>query len=828
MFEKTMKPRSLLTIVLVLGLSFSAIGQQVPPDLTRGEIEGGGVKVERTRTYNLGPTGLRGWIYTKPAAYLDSVQGRTTAASRQILVTHVGAASPADGVMAVDDVILGVGREPFGDDARKQFGRAITEAEKPENKGVLNLIRFRDGQTEQVALQLRVMGAYSDKAPYRCKKSDRILDDVCDALASEPLHLNQWGAVNGLALLATGRSAYLPKVQTFARAMADRESKRDGGGAWDCGYMSLFLAEYYLLTGDDAVFPGIKALVVKIARGQGMYGTYGHGFSELTADGALHGSIPPYGPVNQAGLIASLGLVVGAKCGIDDAEIAPAIERASMFYNTFVDKGAVPYGEHIAWPYHENNGKNALAALMYAIQGTNPKAAHYYAKMAAAAYANREYGHTGQGFGYLWSALGANAGGPAAAAAFFKEAAWHLDLVRRSDGTFTYDGGEQYGPGKTHDDTYYGKSSYAGLSPNATYVLTYAMPLKTLYITGKKANRSGWLRRKDVAEAIASGRFDVERKQMAARELVAAFSDWSPVVRGWAAEELALRPEAPELVPALITLAEGPDARARQGACEALGYIKRVEALPVFVRLLKHDDRWLRVKAAEALGRMGDAARPVVPDMLKALIETAEPLYPISWRDPIQLAQGALAKVLFKGGALNATTMKSDQALLYPAIRAVSRNADGMTRALLRNTFQNQLSVEDVQALAPDILAAVRVRAPADTMFGNEIRMGGFKALTKYNFIEGVEAGLIVAKTQGGHGSEKRTGEIMRAITPYGSAAREGIPAMRALIDQFMSEVENRRFPRGELNQRRVNAVKDAIVSIEAATTHPELRRIVK
>ena len=127
------------------------------------------------------------------------------------------------------------------------------------------------------------------------------------------------------------------------------------------------------------------------------------------------------------------------------------------------------------------------------------------------AYKNREYGHTGQGFSYLWGALGANAGGPAAAAAFFKEASWHFDLVRRCDGSFTYDGGEQYGPGKTDDNTYYGKSSYYGLSPTATYVLTYSLPLKKLCITGKDANPANWLSKKDVAEAIASGRFDLDR-----------------------------------------------------------------------------------------------------------------------------------------------------------------------------------------------------------------------------------------------------------------------------------------------------------------------------
>ena len=131
-----------------------------------------------------------------------------------------------------------------------------------------------------------------------------------------------------------------------------------------------------------------------------------------------------------------------------------------------MDKGAIPYGEHMPWPYHENNGKNAMAAVLFAVQGNRIKETQYFAKMVTASYKNREYGHTGQGFSYLWGALGANTGGPAAAAAFIKEASWHLDLVRRCDGSFTYDGGEQYGPGKTDDNTYYGKSSYYGLSPD--------------------------------------------------------------------------------------------------------------------------------------------------------------------------------------------------------------------------------------------------------------------------------------------------------------------------------------------------------------------------
>jgi hypothetical protein len=426
---------------------------------------------------------------------------------------------------------------------------------------------------------------------------------------------------------------------------------------------------------------------------------------------------------------------------------------------------------------------------------------------------------------YLWVALGANTGGPAAAAAFVKESSWHLDLARRCDGSFTYDGGEQYGPGKTDDNTYYGKSSYCGLSPMATYVLTYSLPLKNLCITGRDASQANWLSKKDVAEAIASGRFDLDRKAKSTEELLAALGDWSPVARGWAAEELGRRPNKKELVAPLIAMAEGPDARKRQGAAETLGYINSAESLPVLVRLLTHEDRWLRVKAANALKNMGDTAKPVVPDMLKAVAKTAEPLEPIVWDDPIQLTHGELAAALFKG-LLRNSIKGIDPELLYPAIRAISKNADGMARGQLAHTFTNLLALEDVQALAPDILAAVKTRCPADTMFGNEIRMAGFKALTKYHFKEGIEVGVIFAKTQGGHGSESRTGEIMKGIMSYGTAARQAVPGLKELIVALNDQCKRGEFPAGELNNRRVAAVEEAIKAIEAATTQPELRSI--
>jgi hypothetical protein len=803
------------TLAIMTGTALiAAVPPPPPPDLTQDNT------VDRKLTYNLGATGLRGWIFSKPANHFEGLQGRTTAASRQILVTHVGAKSPADGVMKVDDVILGTGGKPFTDDARKSIAAAIQEAEKKSNNGILQITIWRAGKTAEVQLKLRVMGTYSDTAPYACPKSKRILEEACKALEKEPLDAGWCGAVNGLALLATGNPDYLPRVRELAHKMGPATLKlelKEGMVIWDWGYRNLFLSEYFLLTGDKDVLHAINEYTVTLAKAQSMFGTFGHGISRLTADGKLHGSFPPYGPVNMAGLPGNLAIILGSKCGVKDPEVGPAIERASRFFGYFVDKGAIPYGEHEPWPFHENNGKNSLSALLFGVQGNRISETQFFAKMAVAGYRSRECGHTGQGFSYLWSALGAAAGGPDAAAAFFKEASWHLDLVRRCDGSFTYDGGEQYGPGRTDDDTYYGKSSYNGLSPTASYVLTYSLPLKNLVITGKGANEANWLTKKEAADAIASGRFDTDRKKMSAKELVTAFGDWSPIVRGWAAEELATRPEAKAMVPQLLTMAEGKDAHLSQGACETLGHLKSPEALPALVRLLDTQDRWVRVKAANALKMMGDAAKPAVPGMLKAVTQTAEPLEPIAWADPIQISQGQLATALFQG-PLRTSIKDVDSNMLHTAIRAALKNSDSRARGQLSETFK-LLSLEDVRVLGPDILAAIKEPAPANTMFADGIRDAGLNVLAKYHFREAMTLCLETMEIET-WGKGRRITSHLKTLQSYGGAAKEVLP----MLDKLDKNLRQHR--EAKMLAPQIELLQEVRSTIVAATEPTELRTL--
>jgi len=820
----------LIPVMVVLALaSISMANSPVdPPDLTQGETQAVDLK---QGTYNLGSTGLRGWIHTKAANNLDAGQGRFTLASRQILVTHIGPGSPADGIMQVNDVILGVGGKPFSDDARKSIAHAIQEAEKETNRGILKLTRWRAGTTEEVQLKLRVLGTYSATAPYDCPKSKRILEEALAHLEKEQLDDNLWGAINGLALLSSGRDDYLPKLQEFARRIGPKDLKlelKPGMVTWQWGYKNVFLCEYYLRTGDKEVFPAIEEYTTKLAMGQSMYGTFGHGLSGLRADGSLHGSIPPYGPVNAAGLVGNLAIVMGAKCGVKHPEVGPAIERAAKFFGYFADKGSIPYGEHIPWIYHGSNGKTAQTAVLFAMMGDQVDKTRFFAKMCTAAHANLEYGHTGQGFSYLWGAMGANTGGPEAAAAYFREVSWRHDLARRSDGSFTYDGAEQYGAGRTKDDTYFGEPvGYGGgLSPNATYVLTYSLPLANLHIAGKQANKAHWLSAGDAADAAACGDFDQIRTTLSAEQLVGAFKSWSPIVRGWAADELSRRPEAKAMVAELIRMAQGKDVRVAQGATETLGLLRASEALPVLVPLLKHEDQWLRYKAAEALEKMRAAAKPVTVDMLKSIVDTATSPESIEWSDPIQFSHGQLAQALFRG-LLRDSLEGIERETLYPAIRAIAKNPDGRARGHLGRTFEHLLTQQDVEALAPVILESITVQAPADTMFRDEIRMGAFRALTKYHYEEAILAGVTYAKTQGNHGSENRTAEIMKEIVKYGAAAKPAIPGLKELIQQFKDDVANGEYP-DRLNSRRIDPVEETIKAIETATEQPQLRKIAK
>ena len=765
-----------------------AVAQAAAPDLTATNL----TNIVTTYNYNLGPTGMRGWLY-RDGANVGDFGTMTGQKPWQILVVTVGTNTPASGIMASNDVILGVsagaGNVPvplFTNDARKSLGWAIGAAEAGD--GVLNLKRWRTGVTNDVSMPLAIIGAYSATAPFDCPKSALILSNAVNLITNKSFSGAPAGPVLGLALLASGNTNFLPMVQAYARSIAPANLALTGCDTWGWGYRNVFLAEYYLLTGDTNVLPGINEYTVGLAKGQSLYGTFGHGGAEQHADGSLHGSISWYGPVNSAGLVANLAIVMGRKCivasgGAVHPEIDPAIERSAKFFGYYVGKGSIPYGEHEPWAGgHGSNGKDQMAALLFAMQDDRPLETEYFTRMSVAGYNGREYGHTGQGFSYLWGALAANIGGTNAVASHLAQVRWHLDLSRRSDGSFVYDGGEQYGGSALYD--YWGSATYAGIDPTASYVLTYALAKQKLLITGRNANPSNWLSSAVVSNAIWVGNFNLVCGGFDTNQLMAAMSEYDPGVRWWAATTLGTNTNTS--VSALINLASHTNSRVREAACQALGVMKNTNALAVLGLRLTDTNIWVRSKAARALKNFGTPALPQLTNMLTAFITNATDPHVIVWEDPIQIANGYLADALFN--TLGSSTIGVNTNLLYPAVRAGLTQPDGMALNYLSSFLQNRLTLTHVQAVAPSIIDAIAERSPADRMFSDSIRFAGLKTLGKYKIEEGIPLALMV-KEQTWHGDDWTPFDQLQ--NNYRGAARDALPtlyAWQAHIPQFAAD----------------------------------------
>ncbi len=789
---------SIVLIVLALLLGPAEKGAAAAPDLTSTNL----ASIDTTLTYNLGPTGMRGWIYNHSSGYTNGTQGTTTSFQPwQILVTTVGSNTPAFGILASNDVILGVstgaGNLPvplFTNDARKSFGWAIGAAEAGDGK--MNFKRWRAGVTNDVTIQLQLTNlAYSATAPYNCPKSAAILSNACNVIASQSFPGVPGGPVLGLALLACGNTNFLPKVRTYAYSIAPVNlslrfspgEQTHSADAWGWGYKGVFLAEYYLLTGDTNVLHGINEYTVALAQAQSRYGTMSHGGALLNADGSFHGTMGPYGPVNQGGLVANLAIVMGKKCLVAsgmpvDPEINPAIDRAAKFFSFYVQKGNIPYGEHEPWPYHAGNGKESLAAVLFAMMGDKPAETEYWTRLVLAGFNGREYGHTGQGFSYLWGGMAANVGGTNAMAAYLAQIRWHLDLERRADGSFTYDGNEQFGGSALND--YWGAASYYSIDPTATYILTYGVAQQQLLITGKSANPTNWLDTAKISNAIWAGTFDQVVTSLDTNQLMSALGEFDPLVRSWAANELGVRSNVSYA--ALTNLASSTNPWLRQSACEALGAIKNTNALDLLGRELTDTDIWARAKAASAIRNfMPTAFSAQMTNLLMAFTNNATDPNVIVWSDPIQIANGLVGFALFGdavyGGNNIATNVtNASKSLYYSALQVGLKQPDSKARLGPANFALNNLTLADVKALLPDLIEVAVSESQADTMWSMNPRARGISTLSKYKVAEAIPIALSMLVTPTGFdwNSDGFKVPALNALAAYGDLARWTLPTL--------------------------------------------------
>jgi hypothetical protein len=799
-----MKTHVVGRVVLAAALSLAAApapaADKPPvPDLTQGG------QPDKGHDWTLGPTGARGWVW--------AWRGHSTDA-RQILVTVVATGSPADGVLQKGDVLLGVDGKPFDGDARILFARAVTAAETEAKQGALRLLRWRGGKTETVDVKLPVLGSYSETAPYDCPKSKRLLALGCQAVAKKGfkdargnLQVSIANDLNALLLLASGEETYRPLVEAYARAVADHQP--GGHISWGYAYQTLFLAEYANATKDEAVTAGLKRLALDIARGQSAVGTWGHSFAR--PEGTLNG----YGCMNQPGIVLTLAMAVAREAGIKDAALDRAIEKGARFLRWYVHKGALPYGDHDPWPWHEDNGKCSSAAVLFDLLGDR-EAAAFFSRMATAAHAERESGHTGNYFNVLWAMPGVSRSGPTATGAYLKEQAWYYDLMRGWEGQCLHQGI----PGDERE-------SYTGWDCTGSYLLVFALPLKKTILTGRKPCVAPPLTPAETAETIAAGRdftyWDTNAcyDKRDTEALFAGLASWSPAVRKRSASSLGRRDG--DFVPRLLKLLDGPDRNARYGACETLGRLgPKADAAGDRVRALLADtDPWLKHLAAEAVALMGPGPRTAsVPDLLRA-VDRKDPA------DPRGRVQGTLAESLFSPSpgkrepkSILADSIDGvDRTPFYAAIRTLLKNEDGRIRGLLSRLYA-KLEPPDIAALLPDIVQAVRTPAPSGEMFADGIRLAGLDLLARLRIREGMDLAVeLMEPDRWGQGN--RLPRCVAALARYGGNAKAHLPRLREVREAIIKKDRQER----EKNASAV-AIEKCIAAIEGDASPPALRSV--
>lgn len=769
------------------------------PDFTQG----GTIPAEAKHDWNLGATGLRGWMFCDQMV---------TADARQIAITQVAPGSPADGIVQSGDIILGVAGKAFSQDPRTEFGKALTIAESESGAGKFRITRWRAGKTEEVVIPLPVLGTYSSSAPFDCPKSQRIIEISSKALASQLKNGGGRGdpivrSLNGLGLLATGNPEFLPLIKKEIEWAANYSEK--GMQTWRYGYVLMFLAEYTMATGDQSALPGMRRLAMEAAKGQSAVGSWGHGFAR--PDGRLGG----YGMMNSPGAVLTISLAMARQAGVKDPEVSQAIELSAKLLRFYIGKGSIPYGDHHPWiENHDDNGKNGMAAVLFNLL-KEKNGAEFFSRMSVASHGpERDTGHTGNFFNILWAMPGVSISGPKASGAWMKEfGSWYFDLARRWDGTFPHQG-----PPEAKKD------SYGNWDCTGAYLLAYCQPLKHIILTGKLPKIVAEIKAAEAEMLIADGRgwTNKDRKSfydaLTNEQLIERLGSWSPIVRERTSLAIGRRRDFP--IEPIIHLLESKSLEPRYGACQAIEKIRsRAEpAIPALTQLLRDKDLWMRIKAADALAAIGKPAMGTVPTLLEIFSQTD----PVG--DPRGMQQRYLCFALFDGRGMLANSLEGvDRTALYQAVRGGLLNQDGRARGSIASVYRN-LSFEEIKPLLPAILAAVEKPAPSGEMFADQIRVEGLRVLAKHGVAEGISACVTYTRQQNPWASQERTPELMKVLLAYGTHAKTMIPELEKIAVYF--EKEEKDFPR-HLMLQKAQCVRDTIRSIETSTETPKLTRIL-
>ncbi len=370
--------------------------------------------------WNLGPTGIRA---RQHELHLE--------------VKYVIPNSPASGRVIVGDKIVGVNGRRFTCRYNAKQGQGVTENEGPiyevgmaieDSEGADGQLSFmveREGSTKTAGVPIREMGRFSSTFPYRCKKSDRLYDEICAHLDKTQLPNGDWGglhvtATSALALLGSGRPEYAKNCKKAADYLKDINPADPGGlNNWNMIYAGIYLSEYFLATRDESVLPTLR----KVDQGL-VFGHLGGGKFQHQKN---------WGGYEHLGIMVGQAVMAWAlmeKCGIKVTKDVYELTRTHLIDIT-ASNGHVGYAsaksEEIT-----NHGRTGAGVLGIYLSRRDPQDDQYI--QAGCKYFNLSWAlwphcHASQSVAMKWSALAA-ALVPGEFRKLMDHQIWYLNIAR--------------------------------------------------------------------------------------------------------------------------------------------------------------------------------------------------------------------------------------------------------------------------------------------------------------------------------------------------------------------------------------------------------------
>jgi hypothetical protein len=431
---------------------------------------------------NLGPTGARAILK-----------------ENSFVVKYVFPKSPAAGRLLIDDEITGANGKPFGKHTFGKFygmepgagyegplmdlGTAIEDSEG--GNGTLTLDVLRAGQPAKAEIQLEALGRFSDTYPKNCPKSEKLAARAMDYLLQHPAErcgiVHEKGLL-GLAMLAQGKTQ-----EAEALAMAWNEPPGEKEWTWYPSYQAIFLAEYFLQTGDQRVLPTIaencKRLYFSQVIEPELYKDAMHGgqpqAKNFLKGGNGHGArCAGYGTMSITTLMAMLSWELAEDCGVKIEDFNRNLAYDCIHTNTH-ETGYMGY--RFATGAYTPVGRQGLAIIVHKVAG-RPDSDEYVSRVTggmAKAKTRLNDGHGDNALAWGWALLGIQLSGNAAATReVFDYNKAFINLARTHDGAFVIQ------PGRNLAEKAYYMSPR--IHPTAAMVLALGTDQAKLRIQGVK------------------------------------------------------------------------------------------------------------------------------------------------------------------------------------------------------------------------------------------------------------------------------------------------------------------------------------------------------